>query len=144
MPIEFDSNVIEAFFGSSIALPEPGDHGVSGTIDYVGKKFKYSLIISDADEVVSISGDPDVPFGADSFYEFNIPCDSISISQDGYYPEQTGLNFWYGDMSKKHNLMMMLLKRPDGDLKVWPACPWPPRHPLHKICWNDSDSQPYT
>ena len=96
-------------------------------IEYAGKHLKYSLCFSDADEIVSISGDPEVPFGADSFYEINIPCDSITQSQDGYYPDQTGLNFWYGDRTKKHNLTMMLLKRPDGDLKVWPACPWPPR-----------------
>ena len=144
MPIEFDPSVIEAFFGTSIVVLEPGGHGVSGTMDYCGKNLKYNLVFSDTDEVVSISGDPDVPFGADSFYEFNIPCDSITQSQDGYYPEQTGLNFWYGDRAEKHNLMMMLLKRPDGDLKVWPACPWPPRHRLHQVCWNESDSKPCT
>lgn len=144
MPIKFEPSVIEGFFGTAIALPEPGEHGISGMVEYVGRRLKYSFIFSNDDETVSISGDPETPFGADSFYEFVIPCDSITESHDGYYPDQTGLHFWYGDTTQKHNLMMMLRKRPDGDLKVWPACPWPPRHPFHKVCWNKSDSKPYT
>jgi hypothetical protein len=43
------------------------------------------------------------------------------------------LGFWYGDPAKKHNLTMMLLKRPDGDLKVWPTSARPDRHAYFKV-----------
>ena len=143
MPIKFDPNLIEAFFGSKIIRPEPEFDVATESLDYAGKMLRYSIVICDSDELISISGDPEVPFGADSFFEISVPCDSIALAGDGYYPDQKALHFWYGDPEQRHNLMMMLLKRPDGDLKVWPACPWPSRHPLHRICWGDSESEPY-
>ncbi len=85
------------------------------------------------DEVVFASGDILHPFMADSMFEFCVPCDCITEIPDSYYPGKTGLGFWYGDPGKKHNLTMMLLKRPDGDLKVWPTSAWPDRHSYFKM-----------
>ena len=144
MAISFDKQRVESFFGQKIASPLSNGHGVTGMIDYTGNALKYQMIISESDECVSISGDPQDPFCADSFFEFNVPCDSITECDDGYYPDQSGLAFWYGDTSQKHNMTMMILKRPDGDLKVWPSCPWPVRHPLYKLCWQNTDAEPYT
>ena len=122
MPIGFDPNLLESFFNAKIKPPQPGDHGVIGVIDYQGRILKYSMII--CNESISISGDPEGPFRGDSFFEFCIPCDGITECGDGYYPDQSGLSFWYGDQTQKKNMTMMLLKRPDGDLKVWPNFVW--------------------
>ena len=144
MPIEFDPDVIERFFGVEVEMHDPTRHSISATIEYTGCVLKYCVMFCDRDVMVSISGDPETPFGADSFYEINIPCDSITESEDGYYPGKTGLNFWYGNRACPHNLMMMLLKSPSGDLKVWPACPWPARHPMYKMLEANAESEPYT
>ncbi|MDX1927041.1 MAG: hypothetical protein SFV81_11015 [Pirellulaceae bacterium] len=61
-------------------------------------------------------------------YEISVPCDAITEIPDGYYPGKTGLAFWYGDPNEFCNMSMMLLKRPDGELKVWPSYAWPERH----------------
>ena len=76
-------------------------------------------------------------------YEITVPCDCITQIEDGYYEGQTGLGFWYGDPKQKHNLTMMLLKRPDGDLKVWPACVWPNRHKYHKMLAKEFKGDQY-
>ena len=144
MSIEFDPKVIERFFETEIVLYDSASHSLSAEIDYAGDVLKYSILFHDQDDMVSISGDPETPFGADSFYEINIPCDSIVESEDGYYPGKTGLHFWYGDRGFPHNLMMMLLKSPGRDLKVWPACPWPTRHPMYKMLAANSEFKPYT
>jgi hypothetical protein len=96
-----------------------------------------------ADEIAMISGDTELPFGANSMYEISIPCDSIKQIEDGYYPGTTGLGFWYGDPTKKHNMTMMLLKRLDGDLKVWPSCVWPERHAYHNMLLKDFVGKQY-
>ena len=50
-----------------------------------------------------------------------------------------GLNFWYGDPTQYHNRTMQLLRRPDGDLKVWPGVRWPKRHEHFKMLWGEND-----
>ena len=143
MPIEFDRSILESFFETELKIYPPADHGVTCEIDYVGNVLKYNFIFCGNDDIVSVSGDPDHPFCADSFFEINIPCDSITEIADGYYPGKTGLAFWYGDTGHQHNMTMMLLKAPKGDLKVWPNCPWPTRHAGHKMHADAIDGEPY-
>jgi len=97
-------------------------------VDYSGKLLRYSFWFLITDECVMISGNDTVPFGADSLYEIVVPCDSVSVCEDPYDPKHTGLAFCYGDPKQRLNLTMILLKRPDGDLKVWPSTVWPNRH----------------
>jgi hypothetical protein len=73
-------------------------------VDYVGNNLRYSFWLHLADEVVFVSGDTLHPFGANSLFEFCIPCDHITEIPDSYYAEKTGLGFWYGDPRKKSNL----------------------------------------
>lgn len=84
--------------------------------------------IHQSDEQVSVSGDPDRPFGSDSFYEIYVPCNCIRLAQDPYYPNQQGLTFWYGSPENIVNLRLTIYKRPDGDLKIWPCFPFPEDH----------------
>ncbi len=134
VPIAWRDEELQAFFG---ACPNPKafepDEPQVCSIQYKGVSLKYELMLHLSDEIALISGDIEFPFGANSMYEISVPCDCITQIDDGYYPGQTGLVFWYGDPKQKHNMTMMLLKRTDGDLKVWPACVWPNRHPYHKM-----------
>ncbi len=142
MPIAWDSVVFEKFFN---AVPYPSNveeqRDRVSFVDYVGKNLRYSFWLHFADEVVLVSGDTSHPFGADSLFEFCVPCDHITEIPDSYYPGEKGLGFWYGDPRKKHNLTMMLLKRPDGDLKVWPTSAWPDRHSYFHTCSSDDSSK---
>ena len=142
MPIAWDDKDIEAFFGMN-AYPSNVDEQKDRVsfIDYAGKTLCYSFWLHHADEVVLVSGDTSHPFGADSLYEICIPCDHITPIPDSYYAGKTGLGFWYGDPTKKHNLTMMLLKRPDGDLKVWPTSAWPDRHTYFKMYSTKEDGK---
>lgn len=134
MPIVWQDDVILKFFG---LLPEPSNveeqRDRVSFIDYNGNNLRYSIWLHRADELVMISGDLSHPFGADSLFEIALPCDSITEIPDGYYNGCTGLGFWYGDPNQNCNMTMMLLKRPDGDLKVWPNCVWPERHEYSKM-----------
>lgn len=130
MPTQWFAPDLQAFFG---ALPDR-----RRSLRYAGARLNYELIIGEESEIVLISGSHEEPFGADSLFEIMVPCDSISVCEDGYYPGQTGLNFWYGDPSQYHNRTMQLLKRPDGDLKVWPVCIWPPRHENFRMLWGSN------
>ena len=47
-------------------------------------------------------------------------------------PESNRVSFWYGDPNQRMNLTLMLLKRSNGDLKVWPITVWPKRHPYQR------------
>ena len=134
MPISWCDDALRRFFGAcpNPQVFAPGEPQVC-SIQYRGPSLKYELMLHPANEIALISGDIESPFGANSMYEISIPCDCITQIEDGYYPGQFGLGFWYGDPKQKHNMTMMLLKRPDGDLKVWPACVWPHRHPHHKM-----------
>ena len=97
------------------------------SFDYQGEILKYRLIINDREDVVAISGDRESPFQCDSFYEFSVACDLIRLRD---YSGQKMLEFWYGAPENPMNLRLMILKRPNGDLKVWPAYPFPPDHPV--------------
>lgn len=109
------------------------------SVDYTAKILNYNFMIFVEDERVAIGCSFESPFGADSLFEIGIPCDSILEIPDGYYPDQLALGFWYGDSTERRNCTMQLLKRPDGHLKVWPACPFPQRHSLHTEIWGSED-----
>lgn len=140
MAVCWNNEDLNRFFGCVPTTPDEGEFADRlFTLQYAGGRLKYELIINSVSDVVSISGSHEHPFGGDSLFEIAIPCDSISTCADGYYPEQTGLNFWYGDPAQYHNRTMQLLRRPDGDLKVWPACVWPERHEGFKMLWGDNE-----
>lgn len=139
MPVVWDDSDLSRFFGG--ALTSPVHHEFTGrtcSFSYKGAKLKYELLINVESEMALISGDYEKPFGFDSHFEVPVPCDSITSCVDGYYPEQTTLLFWYGNTYRPHNQTMQLLKRPDGDLKVWPGTVLPPRHPNFKMIWGDN------
>ncbi len=140
MTVRWNNDDLLRFFGSVPATPDEGEFAQRVfTLQYDGGRLKYELIIDTEYDIVSISGSHESPFGADSLFEIAVPCDSIATCADGYYPEQIGLNFWYGDPTQFHNRTMQLLRRPDGDLKVWPACVWPKRHKHFKMLWGEND-----
>lgn len=139
MPIQWNDSDLQRFFGTALVGDQDGDPTDRVyELDYAGKRLKYRMMLLVDSDIVSISGDPELPFGADSLFEIIIPCDSISLCSDGYYPGQAGLAFWYGSTAHPHNCTMQLLKRPDGDLKVWPGYAWPTRHPNFKMIWGEN------
>ena len=139
MALTWRDEDIKHFFGcESPSVIEAQPTKEMFIIDYSGKLLKYSIWFLITDEIVLISGNVAIPFGADSLYEIGLPCDSVSVCDDPYDPNQTGLAFWYGDPKLRMNLTMMLLKRPDGDLKVWPEAVLPNRHPYLQN-WLQSD-----
>ena len=137
MSVKWQDEDFTAFFGAT-PLPASDRERPDGifTLSYVGRLLRYKMYIDVACEAVHVSGDPETPFGAESFFEVSVPCDSIAACVDGYHPEQTSLLFWYGDPARKHNVTLQLLKRPDGDLKVWPSCVWPSRHQYFTRVWG--------
>ncbi len=66
-------------------------------------------------------------------YEISIPCTEIVEGPDGYHPGQICLSFYYGDSSLQANRQMTIMKRPDGELKVWPSMPFPPDYPTYRM-----------
>ena len=134
MSIEWDDIALQSFFGlvPTFAVGDDDRKGVA-MLDYAGKILRYSFWFHMTDEVVLVSGDTLHPFGADSMYEFSIPCDRVTEIEDSYYPGKSGLGFWYGEPNEKENMTMMLLKRPDGELKVWPGRAWPERHAYFRV-----------
>jgi len=115
---------LEHFFG---ARPEINDDGLCA-FDYAGKRLRYQLFIHEKEDQISISGDPETPFGADSLYELYLPCDTIELFADPYRAEFRAVGFWYGGSNERSNLRLTIMKRPDGDLKVWPAFPFAESH----------------
>lgn len=81
----------------------------------------YKIILDSNEEVVFISGSFEEPFSANSLFELTVRCDSITVVDDPYYSNQIGLLFHRGNPSGYKELRMQIFKRPDGDLKVWPA-----------------------
>ena len=92
---------------------------------YLSKRLKYNLVVRDKEDEICISADPTLPFGGDSLFEFCVSCDMIALMEDPYHPEFKALGFWYGGSKELRNLRLTLMKRPDGDLKVWPVYPRP-------------------
>lgn len=139
MALYYRDDDIMSFFGcDELAIGETKPGSACFIVEYAGKILKYSLWFHIADEIVAVSGDDTNPFGANSLYEIIVPCDSVSLHDDPYDRNQFGLAFWYGDPKQRMNLTMMLLKRPDGDLKVWPESVWPQRHPYLQN-WQKTD-----
>jgi len=132
MAIDFVKSEIETFFGTKLLVPNVDSSQINWYVKYSGRVLKYELLFCGNDETISISGDPEHPFGADSIFEFNVACNLITTCPDGYYDGETGLLFKYGNSICEQSTMI-LLKRPDGDLKVWPYPPWPMGHPLNLI-----------
>ena len=97
---------------------------------YDGSLLKYELFIDEGKEWIGIGGDDSLPFGADSMLEVYVPCNVIRIGGDPYHPEQKLLRFYYGDPKEAQSLRLELLKKPNGDLKVWPVYPNPEGHAL--------------
>jgi hypothetical protein len=137
MSLDWRTEDIGSFFGNNereILEYKPGSKLF--IVEYAGKLLRYSFWFHITDEYVMVSGNDGTPFGADSLYEIVVPCDSVTLHDDPYDRNQSGLAFWYGDPKHKMNLTMMLLKRPDGDLKVWPTTVWPYRHPYQQSMLN--------
>jgi hypothetical protein len=131
MSIQWNPDEISAFFGVKpdiMPIEDSGSHIF--VYRYTGSNLRYELWLWVDDDQLTMSGDTEVPFGTDSLYEICLPCDSVSLVKDGYYPGQMALAFWHGPQSDRKSLRLKILKRPDGDLKVWPEYPFPDRHPL--------------
>ena len=130
MALTWQDEDIRHFFGcESPSVWEAPPTKEMFVVNYSGKLLNYSILFLITDEYVMISGNDTAPFGGDSLYEIAVPCDSVLVPDA---PNQTGLAFWYGDQKQKLNLTLMLLKRPDGDLNVWPSTVWPSRHPYQQ------------
>jgi hypothetical protein len=134
MAIAYEPDVLERFFGCTVEPLDPPSEALGRIlwIEYAGATLRYQLYIHVDTLSVGVSGDSSHPFGADSMYEIYIPCTSILEGPDGYYPHQQTLRFYYGDHTLPESLQLSILKRPDGDLKVWPSMPFPLDHPNRK------------
>ena len=129
MPIAYDSAVIEEFFGSCGEIEQMAGTGQRVLwIDYAAPVLKYRIMLHLDSEAVGVSGDVSHPFGADSMYEICVPCSLIVSGPDGYHPGQTCLSFLYGGTSMHHHRQMTIMKSSTGELKVWPAYPFPAGH----------------
>jgi len=57
---------------------------------------------------------------------------STQLFSDPYHGEFKAVGFWYGETDDRRNLHLTIMKRPDGDLKVWPGFPFPESHVLRR------------
>ncbi len=121
---------MERFFGCIPDIHESVPNGTSYFFQYSGKLLVYHLYVYEHIDQVSVSGDPDHPFGF-SLFEFYVPCDSITISRAFDDSDQECLQFWDGG-HEATNLRLKVVKRADGDLMVWPNYPFSPEHPARK------------
>jgi len=121
---------LEHFFGCRPGLAI-NDNAVY-FFDYASKRLQYQLWVHEKEDQVSISADPTLPFGGDSLYEVYVPCDTIRLFPDPYHGEFKAVGFWHGDAKDRKNLRLTIMKRPDGDLKVWPEFPFPQSHPIRR------------
>jgi hypothetical protein len=119
--MKWNKTDLEQFFGCppSLALNQE----TLFFFDYTSKRLRYLLVVDEKGQQVSISADPERPFGADSLYEFYVPCDTIELFSDPYHAEFKAIGFWYGGGTALGNRRLTIMKRPDGDLKVWPELP---------------------
>lgn len=134
MSLQWNDQDLQEFFGTTLFPTEFVENKPHICwINYSGNLLKYELILDVANEIASISGDIQSPFGGDSMFEFSVACDHIVKIQDGCDPGKSGLAFWYGNISKKQNRTMIVCKRPDNDLQIWPSCVLPSRHPNYEM-----------
>ena len=61
-------------------------------------------------------------------YEIVIPCSEIVAGPDGYHFGKICLSFYYGDSGVVDDRRMTIMKKPDGELKVWPSGQFPIGH----------------
>ena len=90
-----------------------------------GQLLRYQIFVDEISETVFISGDDKFPFQPRSLYEISVHCNLIRL-QSGDDPNQKALSFWFGPPEDQYSLRLMLLKRPGGDLTVWPGVCFPP------------------
>jgi hypothetical protein len=131
--LKYDPSLIVRFFGSAGEFTTSAESSEQMVwIDYAGAVLRYAIMLILDRDLVLISGDTSHPFGGDSMYEISIPCTEIVEGPDGYHPGQVCLSFYYGDPSLQSNRQMTIMKRPDGELKVWPSMPFPQDHPIYR------------
>ena len=114
--------------------PEASETEGTGTLivyRHAGRSLRYEIWLLPDINYVSVSGDTDRPFGSDSLYEIYIPCDDIASFADPYHSGLVALGFWFGKPRDSAHLRMYIMRRADGDLKVWPVSFLPPEHPFH-------------
>ncbi|MGV3772688.1 MAG: hypothetical protein ACO1QB_07285 [Verrucomicrobiales bacterium] len=128
--MNWNKDAVAEFFGCVPDLCKTEDGKRYYFFDYSAQLLKYQLIVGVDTKLVSISGDTERPFGAFSIYEFNVPSDAIQagiMTTRFEGSSEQYLSFTYG--SGEQNLRMMIIKRPDGELIVWPTLPLPQDHP---------------
>ena len=128
--MKWNQTDLEQFFG---CRPDSGINQEGLYIfHHASKRLRYQLVVHEKEDQVSVSADSETPFGGDSLYEVYIPCDTIQLFSDPYHAELKAMGFWYGGSNERSNLRLTIMKRPDGDLKVWPEFPFPESHPLRR------------
>jgi hypothetical protein len=128
MPIAYDPAVIESFFDTAGDWSETEEMGRILWLEYAGPTLKYIIHLDIDMEAVGVSGDIAHPFGGDSMYEICVPCSHITSGPDPYHPRQICLSFFYGGSDLNRDRRMTIMKTPTGELKVWPAYPFPAGH----------------
>ena len=113
---------IEDFFGVPLEAGLHQDPPQLWFVRYQGPLLQYMLSIDEAEDHVSLSGDPTQPFGPDSLFEIVVPCTIIRPFPDPYRPG-TALRFFVGDNPDPDNLVLDILKGPEGELKCWSSDP---------------------
>ena len=127
MPIAWNREAIRKFLADRFSEDDSDDLTI---FRYKGSLLNYEIYVEPRREVVAIGANDGEPFGSDSIVEVCVACDLVRLVSDGYNPAQEALEFRYGSPRDPESLRLMLLKRPDGDLKIWPAYPMPKGHPI--------------
>ena len=122
MAVSYDPKVLSEFFGT------PGEIGPLGDredammwLEYQGPLLKYTLYLWLEDEVALITANNDHGSAGKYLYEINVPCSAITAGENR-------LKFHYGPPASRESLQMILVKRDDGELMVWPVGHYPPGH----------------
>src|ERR1051325_1757901 len=113
---------LESFFG---CRADAADHNPAlpafHFFHYATPRLRYAIIINEDTGQVSVSADPETPFGGDSLYEIHAHCDTIGFYPDDNHKDFQAIGFWKGDSRIRENLRFTIMKRRDGDLKIWEA-----------------------
>jgi hypothetical protein len=128
--MKWNQTDLEQFFGCQPSVAKK-DEGLY-IFDYASKRLRYQLVVRESEDEVAVSADPETPFGADSFYEVCVSCDTIQLFSDPYHREFKAVGFWRGGVTDRTNLRLTIMKRTDGDLKVWPEFPFPESRPQRR------------
>jgi hypothetical protein len=121
MAVSYDPKVLADFFGT------PGEIGPLGDtedailcLEYQGPLLKYNFHLLLADEVALVMAN-NIRHLGECLYEVNVPCSAITAGENR-------LKFHYGPPASRESLQMILVKRDDGELMVWPVGHYPPGH----------------